>query len=158
MKGQAGVSLIEVLVALLIMSLALLGAAALQVNSLKYTDSARLRTQASFVAYDMMERIRANNGVNYTLANLGSAPASGSATDPKIQDLFDFGQNVTAMGGTAASITLVNSVYTVSITWDDSRAGSMYSGDNSAGTGAATQTFTLTSRVAAPATTTTTSQ
>jgi len=151
MKRQGGITLIEVLVAMLVMTLALLGAAALQLNSLKYTDSARLRTQASFVAYDMMERIRANSSGNYVLANLESAPASPSATDVRLQDLFDFGENVTNMGGTDASIALLNSVYTITIVWDDSRAGNMVTANNSAGTGISSQTFTLTSRVAAPA-------
>lgn len=160
MKRQAGISLIEVLVAMLVMTLALLGAAALQLNSLKYTDSARLRTQASFIAYDMMERIRANNAGNYVLANLNAAPTAGSLTDPRVQDLFDFATNVRTMGGTAAaaSITLVNSVYTISITWSDDRAGNMVTANNSEGTGATFQTFTLTSRVAAPATAATTTQ
>lgn len=152
MKRQSGISLIEVLVALLVMTLALLGAAALQLNSLKYTGSANLRTQASFIAYDMMDRIRANNAANYTLANLGAAPTAGNLNDPRIQDLFDFATNVQAMGGTAASIALANSVYTISITWDDRRAGTLVTSNNSAGSGIPTQTFTLTSRVAVPTT------
>ncbi|MBA1288230.1 type IV pilus modification protein PilV [Pseudomonas japonica] len=156
MKRQAGISLIEVLVAMLVMTLALLGAAALQLNSLKYTDSARLRTQASFIAYDMMERIRANSSGNYVLANLDSAPADPSTTDVRLQDLFDFGENVTNMGGTDASIALLNSVYTITITWDDARAGNMVTANNSEGSGILSQTFTLTSRVAAPATSATT--
>ncbi|MGA9223012.1 MAG: type IV pilus modification protein PilV, partial [Pseudomonas graminis] len=57
---QQGTTLIEVLVALLVLAIGLLGAAALQLNALKYTDSSRLSSQASFIAYDMMDRIRAN--------------------------------------------------------------------------------------------------
>ncbi|MBF7142958.1 MULTISPECIES: type IV pilus modification protein PilV [Pseudomonas] len=154
MKRQAGITLIEVLVAMLIMTLALLGAAALQLNSLKYTDSARIRTQASFVAYDMMERIRANNAVDYTLPNLASAPTTPSPTDPKNQDLYDFANNVKALSIDqsllAASVTLDKGTYTVSITWDDSRAGNTVTSNNSDGTGTTTQRFVLTSRVIAP--------
>lgn len=160
MKRQAGITLIEVLVAMLIMTLALLGAAALQLNSLKYTDSARIRTQASFVAYDMMERIRANNAVDYTLPNLASAPPGPSPTDPKNQDLYDFANNVKALSIDqsllAASVTLDKGTYTVSITWDDSRAGNTVTSNNSDGTGTTTQRFVLTSRVIAPAASATT--
>lgn len=152
MKRQQGISLIEVLVALLVMTLALLGAAALQLNSLKYTGSANMRTQASFIAYDMMDRIRANNATNYSLTNLGSAPPQGNVNDPRIQDLFDFATNIRAMGGTNASITLTNSVYTISITWDDRRAGTMVLSNNTEGSGISNQTFTLTSRVVVPPT------
>lgn len=160
MKRQAGITLIEVLVAMLIMTLALLGAAALQLNSLKYTDSARIRTQASFVAYDMMERIRANNAVDYTLPNLASAPTAPSLTGPKTQDLYDFANNVKALSIDqsllAASITPDKGTYTVSITWDDSRAGNTVTSNNSDGTGTTTQRFVLTSRVIAPAASATT--
>ncbi|WP_263260276.1 type IV pilus modification protein PilV [Pseudomonas sp. RIT-PI-S] len=154
MKRQAGISLVEVLVAMLVMTLALLGAAALQLNSLKYTGSANLRTQVSFIAYDMMERIRANSGATYTLPNLSSAPSSPNLADPKTQDLYDFAQNVKNVCGPLAqvSITLVNSVYTITIVWDDTRVGSMLTANNGAATGLNTQTFTLTSRVAAPST------
>lgn len=150
MTRQAGISLIEVLVALLVMTLALLGAAALQVNALKYTGSAYQRTQVSFIAYDMMERIRANSGATYTLANLDSAPTAPNLSDPKTQDLFDFANNLKILNAKRATITYVNSVYTITIDWDDKRAASMYSTGNAAGAGPETQTFILSSRVAAP--------
>ena len=57
-NAQEGMTLIEVLVALLILTVGLLGAAAVQLNALKYTDSSRMTSQASFIAYDMMDRIR----------------------------------------------------------------------------------------------------
>ena len=57
---QIGMSLIEVLVSLLILGVGLLGAGLIQLNALKYTDSSRMISQASFVAYDMLDRIRAN--------------------------------------------------------------------------------------------------
>ena len=59
-RTQTGIGLIEVLVSVLILAIGLLGAAALQLNSLKYTDSSTMSSQASFIAYDMMDRIRAN--------------------------------------------------------------------------------------------------
>lgn len=57
---QYGVTMIEVLIAILILSFGLLGIAGMQWNSLQFNHSALLRTQASNLAYDMSDRIRAN--------------------------------------------------------------------------------------------------
>ncbi|MBM6443332.1 type IV pilus modification protein PilV [Pseudomonas mohnii] len=120
-KGaQEGMTLIEVLVALLILSVGLLGAAALQLNALKYTDSARMTSQASFIAYDMMDRIRANAAADYTV----TPPTSGNLSVARDQDLYDFTRNIISFGGASAtgSVSLNQGVYTITITWDDSRA------------------------------------
>ncbi|MBH8614105.1 type IV pilus modification protein PilV [Pseudomonas mohnii] len=120
-KGaQEGMTLIEVLVALLILSVGLLGAAALQLNALKYTDSARMTSQASFIAYDMMDRIRANAAADYTV----TPPTSGNLNVARDQDLYDFTRNIISFGGASAtgSVSLNQGVYTITITWDDSRA------------------------------------
>ena len=55
-----GFSLIEVLVALLVLSVGLLGMAILQVQGLKYNTNSYQRTQATFLAYDIIDRMRAN--------------------------------------------------------------------------------------------------
>ena len=57
---QRGISLIEVLVAVLILSLGLLGVAAMQNKSLSMNHSAYLRSQANIMAYDILDRMRAN--------------------------------------------------------------------------------------------------
>jgi Tfp pilus assembly protein PilV len=46
----------------------------LQLNALKYTDGSRMTSQASFIAYDMMDRIRANAAADYTV----TPPTSGN--------------------------------------------------------------------------------
>ena len=105
-KGvQQGMTLIEVLVALLILTVGLLGAAAVQINALKYTDSSRMTSQASFIAYDMMDRIRANSGANYTV----TPPTSANPGNARDQDLFDFTTSIVNFGGPTAtgSITLM---------------------------------------------------
>jgi type IV pilus assembly protein PilV len=58
--GQRGFTLLEVLVAVLILAIGLLGMAALQVAGLRNNHSAYLRSQATQLAYDMADRIRAN--------------------------------------------------------------------------------------------------
>lgn len=55
-----GFSLVEILVALVILSVGLLGLAGLQSSSLRATDSAYLRTQANLLAYNLFDRMRAN--------------------------------------------------------------------------------------------------
>lgn len=59
-KTQRGISLIESLVALLVLSIGMLGIAALYVSSLRASGSALFRTQAVNFAADMADRIRAN--------------------------------------------------------------------------------------------------
>jgi type IV pilus assembly protein PilV len=55
-----GVSLVESLVALIVLSIGMLGVAALYVESLRAGRSALLRTHAVALASDMADRIRAN--------------------------------------------------------------------------------------------------
>lgn len=57
---ERGFSLIEVLVALLVLSIGLLGLAALQTTSLKYNTDSYTRTQATLLAYDIADRMRSN--------------------------------------------------------------------------------------------------
>ncbi len=57
---QTGFSLIEVLVAALILSIGLVGVAGLQAMSLKNNQSAYMRSQASALAYDLADRMRSN--------------------------------------------------------------------------------------------------
>ncbi|MFM9486489.1 type IV pilus modification protein PilV [Pseudomonas monachiensis] len=119
-RAQEGMTLVEVQVALVILGVGLLGAAAFQLNALKYTDSARMTSQASFIAYDLMDRIRANAAADYTIA----PPTSGNPDVTRDQDLFDFNTNIVSSLGASAtgSVTVSQKVYTITITWDDSRA------------------------------------
>ncbi len=55
-----GFTLIEVLIAILILALGFLGLAGLQTYGLRNNHSANLRTQATLLAYDLTDRIRAN--------------------------------------------------------------------------------------------------
>lgn len=69
---QCGFTLIEVLVSLAILSFGLLGLAMLQLEGLKNNTDAYFRTQASLIAYDIIDRIRANS----TLARTGGYAAA----------------------------------------------------------------------------------
>lgn len=71
-----GFTLIEVMLALVIFSIGLLGLATLQATSLQQNHSAYLRTQATYLAYDILDRMRANKNqaTNYTVGT-GAFPA-----------------------------------------------------------------------------------
>lgn len=78
-----GFSIVEALVALVVLSIGMLGIAALYVESLRAGRSAIYRTQAVNLASDMADRIRANRtaGNAYALA-AGDAPATQSCAPP----------------------------------------------------------------------------
>lgn len=72
MKYQKGVGLMEVMIAVLILSISLLTIASLQSKSLQYNQSAYWRSQANVLAYDLFDRIRAMNRVEKAAAATGS--------------------------------------------------------------------------------------
>jgi type IV pilus assembly protein PilV len=55
-----GFTLIEVLVSLVVLAVGLLGLAMLQTTGLRYNTNSYSRTQATYLAYDIAERMRAN--------------------------------------------------------------------------------------------------
>lgn len=59
-RKACGFTLLEVLIALIVLSIGLIGMAGLIVQGQKFNRYALNRSQASFLAYDMADRIRAN--------------------------------------------------------------------------------------------------
>jgi type IV pilus assembly protein PilV len=59
-RRQRGMTLVEVLVTLVLISVGLLGIAALQLTSLKGNPESYVRTQAAMLAADLLDRMRAN--------------------------------------------------------------------------------------------------
>jgi type IV pilus assembly protein PilV len=74
---NVGMGLVEALVAMLVLSIGMLGVAQLFVHSLRSSRSALLRTQAVNLVSDMAGRIRANAGARtaYDFARYAGAPA-----------------------------------------------------------------------------------
>ena len=82
-KKIAGFSMIELLVAVLVMGIGVLGITGLQMVSLQNNRGALLRSEAVMLAYDMLDRIRANPvgtpaGSSYGGVGLGGGPPGSS--------------------------------------------------------------------------------
>ena len=132
-----GFTLIEVLVTLLILAIGLLGVAALQFRGLQYNQDAYVRSQVSFLAYDISDRMRMNrtNIANYAPDNYTAQVIVGNSDNndcdqtlgsDKDNDLNCWHNNFErAMPpGSTANITTDGTYYTVALTWADRQGGS----------------------------------
>lgn len=73
---QHGFTLLEVLISLVVLSIGLLGLAGLQSTGLRFNQSAAMRSQATQLAYDMADRMRANSVAVSAGNYLGTAGAT----------------------------------------------------------------------------------
>ncbi|MBX2883503.1 MAG: type IV pilus modification protein PilV [Granulosicoccus sp.] len=81
-KRQSGVGMIEVLVAVLVMSIGFLAVAQMQIRGMRYNQSTYLRSQAAMMLKDMTDRMRSNRvGVKN-----GSYNAMTTANDKALPD------------------------------------------------------------------------
>ena len=74
-RCQAGATLIEILITILVVAIGLLGAAGLQIASSRFQQTSAYRTEALHEASMLIEKIRSNNS-NLRLANLPAAVAT----------------------------------------------------------------------------------
>lgn len=78
---QRGMSLVEVMVALLVLGIGVMGYAALQLRSVKMSEDTYSRSQAMAIAQDAIERVRANiDGLPTYLATNWGAELAAPAT------------------------------------------------------------------------------
>ncbi len=125
-RQQAGAGLIEVMVALVVLAIGLLGIAGLQLVSLQNNHSAALRSQAVTLGYDALDRMRANRDAanlgDYTTDFPDAAPAGTAVAE---QDLQEWKLMLAALpsGAGAISSAVVGGrvLFTVTVQWDDSR-------------------------------------
>lgn len=143
MKNSQGFTLLEVLITLVILAVGLLGLAGLQATGLKQNHSAYMRSQATQLAYDIADRMRAN--MTAVDSYLTTDPSSASAqpncmtttgcTPAQMaeNDLYEWNLALTdALPPSplhSATISFDTGVYTISITWDDNRDGVIDSDD-----------------------------
>lgn len=154
-----GFYLFEVLISLLVMSIGMLGIAAMLMVAHKASSSSYLRSQALRLAYSIVESMRANrtaavNG-NYTISNLvtSGTPAVPSQPSPNCSQsvcttqqlaawdswywLNNISTSLPAGGGSiATTLSGTNTIATVIIQWNDNPSqnllgagGQTYSGN-----------------------------
>jgi type IV pilus assembly protein PilV len=133
-----GFSLIEVLVSIVVLSIGLLGVAALQVSGLRVGQSSFYRAQAAQFATDMADRLRANLGAARTCALALTDPTPTSPTTTCGRDLAEWRTRLRTLpgGNGAVDVDLAQNLVTITVRWDDSRGG-----------GAADSTYSLVTRL-----------
>ncbi|HET6805377.1 MAG TPA: type IV pilus modification protein PilV [Frateuria sp.] len=135
-RRQAGVGLIEVMVAMLILSIGFLGVAALLATSLSTNNSAMARSMATVSSYSILDAMRADlanaRGGSYNATVTASKCSAVAATGLPGAQLKvwcgQLGQNLGALDSTKGTIAC-NAAGTssadcqVTVTFDDSRSG-----------------------------------
>ncbi len=126
-QTQAGVGLIEVLVAVLVLSIAFLGIAAMQAMSLSTNNSAMARSMATILDAMRADYSNATTSAAYnTTVEADACPDAGStlATYQLNQWCGQLGKNLGAVSSTTGQVNCTTKGdCTVTITFDDSRAG-----------------------------------
>ena len=122
-----GFTLIEVLVAMLIIAVGLLSIVALQLQGLKYNHEAYLRSQINFLAYEVADLMRANNMNavdyvgNFTVPVAAPGGCVQATAADAANDLACWRQQVSNVipPGSIANITAAGTRYTVTMGWID---------------------------------------
>ncbi|MEL1263761.1 type IV pilus modification protein PilV [Pseudoxanthomonas putridarboris] len=152
-RSAAGFTLLEVLIAMLVLAFGLLGFALLQTMSVRFTQSANQRTKATDLAYDLLDQMRSNRllAAQYTAATFpdtatGNVCLIATGSQSVTQKIAAWQCTVRrSLGeGSSANVTLINGQATVTLTWGDQR----WERDTARTQGAYnTGTLTLTSRL-----------
>lgn len=123
---QQGLSLLEVLISVLVLTLGLLGVAALQTQALRTSADAQYFQQATQLANDYLERIRANSNnigqyaITQTKPNCAIPNLTGSAAE---QDKILWLQQIAcSLPEGSVLVAINNSEIRITISWFDRAA------------------------------------
>jgi type IV pilus assembly protein PilV len=146
---QAGDLLIEVLIAVLVLGIGLLGIAAMQASALRNSQSALQRGQAATQIHTIFDAMRANrtNAIAgaYALSRTCSAPTGSGLAGT---DIANWLTGLQEMLGTTACGTIScdsDAVCDVTVDWDDSRATD--AGEDGTASGDPAYTLTVEARI-----------
>lgn len=134
MNKSNGFTLIEVLIAVVVLAIGLLGLAGLQATSLRNNQDAYNRSQATQLAYDLADRLRANTQAAATYTTVVPTAATAKAdclnttgctpAEMAENDLFEWNRDLVAMlPDGVGTLGIATNVYTITITWDDDHDG-----------------------------------
>lgn len=119
--------MIEVLITIVIVSFGLLGVAGIIVNSMKSAHSSYARTQATLLANDIIDRMRANrnaaeaNPSPYSLSLTATAPTDSSVPSADLAAWRTTLASVLPSGTGSVSYAPATSKVTVTVQWNNSR-------------------------------------
>lgn len=128
--GSAGFSMLELLVALVVVSLGLGGILYSQARSVQTLNASGWRAQAAVLAEHIIERARANPGVPYTVA-FDTTPSGNTVSEMDIRAWkTQLGRNLPQGDGRIVTSTTVDAasgdtfeMMDVMVRWDDQRGG-----------------------------------
>lgn len=131
MQHQRGIGMIEVLIAVLVVSIGFLGMAALQAKALSTNNSATARSMAIVASYSVIDAMRAdivnakNGAYNTTVTANACTAASGNLASYQLNAwCVELGNTLGAAATTTGQVNCsVLGDCTVTIQFDDSRAG-----------------------------------
>ena len=106
-KRQSGVGMIEVLVAVVVMSIGFLAVAQMQIRGMRYNQSTYLRSQAAMMLKDMTDRMRSNRagvkagsyddlttGTNKTLPDCINDGVACTPAELAAKDIYEWSANI----------------------------------------------------------------
>ena len=135
-QSQLGVTLVEAMIALLVISIGLLGIASLQITAMNQNTSALNHSQAVWTAYNMSDRIRANisefnnySGIDTTNSYSQDCMASAcNNAQMRVSDAADWSTMVGNLPAGRGIITANADGLLVTVMWDDDGTGATGTG------------------------------
>ncbi len=135
-RSQQGITLVEAMIALLVISVGLLGIASLQLTAMNQNTSSLNHSQAVWYAYNMSDRIRANitqfngyNGIDTTNGySQDCITANCSDAQMRTADAADWSAMVSNLPAGRGVINLGNDGLEITVMWDDDGTGATGTG------------------------------